>query len=880
MKLFFTKSVFFMLLFAFSGIFSMAQTIIKGKVIDDVTKETLPGVSVIVKDFKAGTSTGGDGTFQLKVSGSGRATVSINSVGYIVKELIVNLNGAVQDLGVIPIVSSGFSMKDVNVTAGVAVERKTPIAISTIRAEQIENKSPNAEFPEILKGMPSIYTSKAAGGFGDSRVTIRGFDMTNVAVMINGVPVNDMENATVYWSNWSGLMDVASSVQVQRGIGASKLSVPSVGGTINVVTKPTELEAGGIFKNAIGNDGFQKYTLGYNTGLMKNGLAFSMLGSYNSGNGYIDGTGFQAWTYFLSAGWKINDKHTLTFSATGAPQWHYQSYASRYTAYQNNISGRKYNYESGYYQGEEVSPYKNVYHKPVFNLNHYWKIDDKTQLNTVAYASFGRGNGSSTLGTSVTNSIFQTVDGTINFNDIQKFNRGTTIGTTTGISPYTVAGPYLGKYIITSSKGVGMYSSVNNHNWYGLIVNGSRDISDKFKLSAGLDYRYYKGLHYGKLANLYGADGYYDSASKQVVTEEGGDTPIVYNYNGYVNWIGGYLSAEYSDDVIDAFASGTLNNTGYRRETLFFTGINGQAISDTYNFLGYSAKGGINLKVSDQHNFYANAGYFNRAPLFKIVFPGSSATTENGSAKNEKITDYELGYGFRSGVFNLKLNAYYTKWKDRSFIRSVTENDVTTYANLSGFGELHKGLELEMSAKPFPKLELTGMVSAGDWKYTSDATAVVTNANGEITGTYTTYFAGLKVGSNAQTTAALGANYEVLKGVKVFADYTYADKLYSNISIGGTSLGTANTSLWELPSYGLVNLGMSYSFLLKNLPVTLRGNIDNVFNKYYLSESTSNYLYSTSTTAGDYEIGNNGSASNYVYYGFGRTWTLGLSIKF
>ena len=37
--------------------------------------------------------------------------------------------------------------------------------------------------------------------------------------MINGVPVNDMENGRVYWSNWAGLSDVTSSMQVQRGLG-------------------------------------------------------------------------------------------------------------------------------------------------------------------------------------------------------------------------------------------------------------------------------------------------------------------------------------------------------------------------------------------------------------------------------------------------------------------------------------------------------------------------------------------------------------------------------------------------------------------------------------------------------------------------------------
>ena len=81
-----------------------------------------------------------------------------------------------------------------------------------------------------------MYATQGGGGTGDSRISVRGFDQRNVAVLINGVPVNDMENGQVFWSNWD-LGDVTKSLQVQRGLSASKIAVPAVGGTINVLTK-------------------------------------------------------------------------------------------------------------------------------------------------------------------------------------------------------------------------------------------------------------------------------------------------------------------------------------------------------------------------------------------------------------------------------------------------------------------------------------------------------------------------------------------------------------------------------------------------------------------------------------------------------------------
>ncbi len=884
MRKFLQKCVFFIIPMLLSSFVAFSQGTVSGKVIDGSSSEALPGVSVLIKGHKGGTSSEIDGSFKLKLQ-TGQYTLVFNYVGYLSKELNIEVTGShVTNLGLIKLASSSLSMSEVTITAGQAVERKTPVAISTIKATDIENKSANSEFPELLKSMPSVYTSKVAGGFGDSRVTIRGFDGTNVAVMINGVPVNGMEDGKVYWSNWSGLTDIASTVQVQRGIGASKLSVSSVGGTINVVTKPTEMEAGGMFKNSIGNDGFQKYTLGYNTGLLKSGFAISALGSYTSGDGYIDGTAFRGGTYFLSAGWKINEKHTLVLTATGAPQSHDQSYATYYQNYVGNPNnpsviarGRKYNYESGFYSGEYQSYYKNKYHKPVINLNHYWKLDDYTDINSVVYASFGRGNGTANLGTSPTSSMFVALDGTLNFNDIKKFNTGSTIGTTAGVPLWATDGEFNGKYVTTSSKGVTLFDNVNNHNWYGAIINGARQIGEDLKISAGLDYRYYSGDHYYTVRDLFGADAYYDANTGQFATE-GSNTKVNYNYTGYVNWIGGYLSAEYSNDLLDIFASGTLNNSAYKRKTYLFASLNGKNMSDVHNFLGYSGKGGINFKISEQHNFFGNVGYFERAPLFNTVFQSYTTNAENADAKNEKIQDYELGYGFRSRLLTVKLNGYYTKWTDRAVYRSVVTEGGTTYYNFTGLGELHKGLELEVLAKPIQKLELSGSYSMGKWKYTSDASGKAYNDAGDVIADGTTAFKGLKVGGTAQTTGALSANYEVLKGLRIMADYNYYDKLYSTFTTGGTA--STVTGQWELPSFGLYNAGLSYSFKLKNLPVTLRANVDNVFDKQYLAETTNSVLYNSDDSA-DFEIGKGGSGkSSYVYWGFGTTWTAGLSVRF
>jgi len=166
------------------------------------------------------------------------------------------------------------NLEEVTVSSGVidvAVERKTPIALSIITSQEVQLKVGNLEFPEIMNKTPGVYATKQGGGYGDSRISLRGFDQRNTSFLINGQPVNDMENGWVYWSNWAGLTDVASGIQIQRGLGASKLAVPSVGGTVSIFTKSAEKARGGSFTQLMGNDGYSKSTIAYNTGVNDNG---------------------------------------------------------------------------------------------------------------------------------------------------------------------------------------------------------------------------------------------------------------------------------------------------------------------------------------------------------------------------------------------------------------------------------------------------------------------------------------------------------------------------------------------------------------------------------------------------------------------------------
>ena len=275
-----------------------------------------------------------------------------------------------------------INLAEVVVSSGVidlAKERETPIAVSNITAQEVQLKVGNLEFPEIMNKTPGVYATKQGGGYGDSRISLRGFDQRNTSFLINGQPVNDMENGWVYWSNWAGLTDVASGIQIQRGLGASKLAVPSVGGTVSIYTKSAEREKGGSFTQLIGNDGYTKSTILYNTGKNENGWATSFLLTKWAGDGYIYNTSGEGLTYFAAVGYAPDDSnHSVNLSVLGAGQWHHQRDVwvsiRDYQNFGDSGIDRRWNSNGGTRNGEEFSMRRNFYNKPLATFNWDWKV--------------------------------------------------------------------------------------------------------------------------------------------------------------------------------------------------------------------------------------------------------------------------------------------------------------------------------------------------------------------------------------------------------------------------------------------------------------------------------------------------------------------------
>ena len=898
-----------------------SQTTVSGTVVD--ASGPVPGANILEKGTSNGSSTDFDGKFSIEVQ-EGAGVLEISFVGMITtKFAFTATSGQDIDAGTITLSSDANVLEEVVLTGTIdlAKDRQTPVAVSTIKAADIQQYLGTQELPEILNMTPSVYATKQGGGWGDSRINIRGFDQANTAVMINGQPVNDMENGWVYWSNWAGLADVTTTMQVQRGLGSSKLAISAVGGTINVVTQTSTARKGGTFSTTFGNDNSSKVLGSYNTGLMESGFSASVLISHSQGDGYIDGTKYEGNNYFIGLGYKVNDKHDLQFIFTGAPQWHHQkSFApsiADHQLYQKNgpdpdatEPNRKYNGDWGMLDGKEYSFRRNFYHKPVMSLNWEWVLNEKMRLSTVVYGSWGRGGGTGEIGRINGKRQYQlkTPSGLIPVDNIAAWNSGQSLpsfgddrtqfngnfsNTGNNGHPDDLGGGGRNG----SDNGISRRASMNSHNWYGSIINFHDDINENWSFDVGTDLRTYKGIHYRTVNDVLGADNYIDydnmndrpnviepedfveaTASWNPWDDIDSQEKIDYYNDGLVNWVGLFGQVEYTNEKVSAFVQGSFSNQGFQRVE-YFNETPETEKSVKENIAGGNIKGGINYNINENHNVFFNTGYYSKQPKFDAVFV-NFGNNLNPDLVNEKIIGLELGYGYRSSRFSANANIYRTEWADRFESSSVTinageDNEFRGTANYQGIKQVHTGLEIDFVYKVLDNLDITGMASFGNWQYEGDADADIFDESQNYVGSSTLYLDGVKVGDAAQTTAALGLNYRCLKGFRAGLNWRYASSLYADIDVTDFDSEDNDGSL-ELPSFNLVDARLAYNWELKgSKSLEFSVNVNNLFDELYISESDTN----RHAEAGD-DTWNGINTGNRVYFGWGRSWNTAIRFRF
>jgi len=886
--------------------FLFAQMTVSGTVTAANSGAALAGANVVVDGTDQGTAADANGAFTLS-NVPAEATITASMIGYTnqSKSAGAALNFTLEQ--------SALEMSALEVLASRAGE-KTPVAFTNVSKADMEVRLGSQDIPMALNTTPSVYATQQGGGAGDARINVRGFNQRNVAVMINGVPQNDMENGWVYWSNWDGVGDATSSIQMQRGLSAVNLATPSIGGTMNIITDPTALNKGGSFKQELGAGSFLKSTLNYNTGLIGDKMAFSATVVRKTGEGTVDKTWTDSWAYYFGASYAMNDANRFELYAMGAPQRHGQNlykqniaaYDSAYaktvdgfdvgaiSAFKEHEDGRIYNENasdvSSSYKGQQywymygegglfggglqdrhdpnfLNERENFFHKPLVNLNHYLTLSDQMRLSTIAYWSGGSGGGTGTYGSMRYNyhegisspSRWVHYDATIERNS-------------TNIDSSVSE---------TEARSLGILrNSINRQNTYGLISKLNYDLSDAIQLQFGLDWRTAGIEHTREVRDLLGGDYYVDDGDNNNTAKvvKLGDN-IDYHNNTTVDWLGFFGQGSYSSGPINAYGMAGFSTISYTYQdhfTLEDLLIEADAIS-TMQF-----KGGAMYDVADGISVFANFGMVEKPPIMDniIYYDGTVAS----DPVNEKFQSMEAGVNYNVGKYAVKANFYNTDWKDRNLTKQIEtgagDSGDTDVIFLTGVNQNHSGVEVEASAQLIDMLRLDVALSFGDWSFVDDANGTYKDAAGVPLGEYSYALKDLKVGDMPQTSYVAGVTLTPMSGLKIQALYNmYADN-YSDWSPGSREIGddgTADTDqVWMAPSYSKLDVHINYV-----LPVGIAGtqmtafaHIFNALDAVYVQDAVDNSNYNSWGTK-EHKAWN-----AEVFLGAQRYFNAGLKVNF
>ena len=896
-----------------TGLF--AQSIVG--TITDVDSKPLEGANIVIEGTDLGGISISDGTFSIKVD-SGQYNVVASFIGYKSFTQLVDVKDDA--------VSVDFSLEidavvlsDIEVLASRADEN-TPVAYTNVGKEELEFRLGSQDVPMALSTTPSVYATQQGGGAGDARINVRGFNQRNVAVMINGVPQNDMENGWVYWSNWDGVADAAQSIQMQRGLSAVNLATPSIGGTINIITDPASYEKGGKVKQEAGDGGFLKSTINYNTGLLNDKLALSGTIVRKTGDGIIDGTWTDAWAYYFGSSYQLNEDNRFELYAIGAPQRHGQNlYKQNIATYSQELAGsidgydtesyaegNKFETEAGRlfnqnwapvssdYKGQQywymyganttsrynsnfLNERENFFHKPLVNLNHFMTINEKTRLSSVLYWSGGSGGGTGTYGSV---KRFPAVDGNAWYKSSpwQWDWNGEIEQNRTNIDA---------DWSETEHRSTGILrNSINRQDTYGLISKLNYDISDELEFQVGLDWRTAGIEHAREVRDLLGGDYYVDFADDNSPDGKkvGLGDEIAYHNSTTVDWLGGFVQGKYVTDKLNVYGMGGVSQIEYSYQD-HFTVANEVIKADPIST--FQVKGGGLYKVNDGLSVFGNAGYVQKPPIMDnvIYYDG----TVSSDPANEVFVSTEAGLNYSAEKFAVKVSGYNMDWTDRNLTKAVTtgqgSSGDTDVIFLRGVNQKHQGVELETKVHPHDKVELDFIASFGNWKFNGDADGTYQeneyNENNEVIGLKTTEYSyaldGLYVGDMPHTSYIIGLTLKPVKGLRLQALYKTYDKNYSDWSPSAREIedGAADRAqVWEAPGYSKLDLHASYRLPIKGYDISLTGHVFNALDEVFVQDAVDNSQYNS--WSDKLHLPHNA----WVFLGTPRYANIGLTINF
>jgi len=738
----------------------------------------------------------------------------------------------------------------------IAEEGESVVALDD---NEMDNGS-SENVPSMLTAGRDPFYSAVSYNFFAVRYKYRGYDSKNSVTLMNGMPLENLENGYSQFGLFGGLNDVVRNKEIAIGNRSNTFAFGGMGVNSSFDSRASKQRKQTSFGYTYSNGNFtHRWTLTHSTGMNKKGWAFTFSGSRRwSDENYVPGTYTDSWSYFVGVDKKINDKQLLSLvafnsnSETGGASFETkEAYALTGSHY--------YNSAWGFQMGKKRNSHVLTSNEPVFILTHDFKISTKTTLLTsVGYTSGKKGstgldwgnaadprpdyyaympsdwlyhgNNDTAMVAYITKSIKANPNSMqIDWNNLYQSNRNSrdTVSGVKGMrSHYVLANN------VTATKRFNFNTTFNT------------TVSKVFSITGGLAYQSEVNEHYKEAQDLLGGDYMVDVNTfaqfdyhtpmynqQNHIVRQGGK--YGYDYEMHLSKASGWAQGLYKFGHLDVFIAGEVSNTQFYRNGLFQNDVfptTSLGKSTTYNFDNYAVKGGLTYKIDGRNYLYLNEYFATVAPNYNNVFlsPGTRSQTQD-QITSESIKSMEAGYVLIAPKVKMKLTGFYAESDNEMQVRTYYDDELVNNVNIAlrNISKVNYGLEWGAEVKPMANVTVNGAIGISRSYFNSRQFATTTIDNVDsVVSRDTVYSKNYRIGSTPQEVYTLGITYRSPQYWYVGISANYFDELWADMSPVRreyrTSTGAPyHSAQWysiinqeQLPSNYMLDLTAGYSWKL------------------------------------------------------------------
>ena len=613
-----------------------AQSIsVVGTVLNDQTQAPLSNVNVIFNN--SGTSTNLNGKFEF-VADYGDS-VSFAHIGYkpIKMQIKANMLILMQPTSLIG--------NSIDVSAYRAISGLTPVSFSSLTAEEIKLKYTVQDIPMVLSTEPGVWAySESGNGTGYSYASIRGFDQSRIAVLFDGVPMNDNESHQVYWVDHGDLLADTKDIQIQRGIGTSLYGSSSFGGSINVRTQISSNSREINFSHGLGNWNTKKYRFKYLSGKdfgEKTSLVLRMSTIDSDGYRKEHGSSQRGLFFGLEHQGKMIKNQFRAIIGYENTKLTWDGIAK---ADIDDLEKRR--------AGNKA--YTDDFLQQIYSLNSTAKLNKNLSFRNVSYLVIGKGY----------YEVFKLDQDYYSYN--LDFNDA-----------------YDDQAELSMKTDLLRRKWIDNH-YYGIVPMLTYNNND-VRFDLGGEFRIYSGDHYGEVTQF---------SNPQLNAQYSNNWYRYYQYLGKKNIFTGFARILWSP-VNQPFAVSIdiqNQNIHWDLNQEIIGHAAGHNLSADWNFL--NPRVGILWDLGDSLSWFVNIGKAQKEPADNQIITADDMFSKPVMAANEVISDLELGMNFSFSNGYAKINGYRILFLNEQ-LKNINLDQEGEYSYYSADSTTHSGFEYE-----------------------------------------------------------------------------------------------------------------------------------------------------------------------------------------